>query len=390
MVKKFSIPSSFFPVAVVALLAYGCLPAFVEPRPGATTATSTTGAVSGGAGSVAAFKATVYPLVTAHCAQCHTGTNQPFFAGSDAQSDHDALVQNGKVDLANPANSRLVQRLGQDMHNCWGDCASNAATMKAAIALWASMMQSSTTSSGSTSTNTSTTTTPAVRMNTIEVTVPSTIPGPGGTAFATMSWTLASAADTITPDIPGATFMLDIQKFDQYSYLVRNPRIASPSTAVYVADIRISVNGVIRSNDTTFSLVNLISPMGTTATSLSPASMVMLMDKGAGTDQFSISFAKVMASAAGGCKNLAGWQSAVKPVMQATCVRCHNAGNSFDMANGTDAQICGRTLGRIDTSFPSNSILVTYPLTGTNHAGGGGLINQTTANSWVNWITSER
>jgi hypothetical protein len=77
-------------------------------------------------------------------------------------------------------------------------------------------------------------------------------------------------------------------------------------------------------------------------------------------------------------------------VMQTSCVRCHVAGNKFDMASGTDAAICARTLGRVDTAFPSNSKLVTYPLTGNGHDGGGNLINQTTANSWVNWITTER
>jgi hypothetical protein len=183
--------------------------------------------------------------------------------------------------------------------------------------------------------------------------------------------------------------MLDIKQFDQYSYQVQNLRIKSPGTAVYVADVRIAINGAIRSNDVTFSLVDTIVPTNTTGTSISPSAMIMLMDNGPGKDQLAMSFAKIQKSASTGCTNLAGWQSAVKPVMQSACIRCHSAGNLFDMVSGSDANICARTLGRVNKSFPSNSILITYPLTGTNHPGGGGLINQTTANSWVNWITSD-
>ncbi|MGZ3660344.1 MAG: hypothetical protein ACXVCK_09625, partial [Bdellovibrionota bacterium] len=305
----------------------------------------------------------------------------------------DALVTNGKVNLTNPANSRLVQRLSQDMHNCWSSCATNASDMQAAIAKWNSMIQAPVVTTGTgTSTSTATTVAPVVRVNTIEVTIPATIPGPGELAanFTTLSFPLASNADTIVPDITGATFSIDVQKFDNFSYRVRNPRITSTATPVYVSDVRISVNGVIRANDTTYSLLDQVVPMSTTGTILSPASMVMLMDKGAGIDQLAISFVKIQASAAGGCKNLALWQSAVKPVTVTSCNRCHSAGNSFDMVTGTDANICARFLGRINTTVPSNSILITYPLTGTNHSGGGNLINQTTANSWINWISSER
>jgi hypothetical protein len=374
--------------AAVCLAVAGCLPVSVKDRKGATTSGTLAATTGSSSSSVAAFQASVYPLVTAHCASCHAATNQPFFATADVRADHDAIVNNGKVNLDAPASSRLVQRLGQDNHNCWSTCSSNAMEMQNAIATWASMIKTAPPTASSTSTSTTTTVTPAPRMNTIEVLVPANIPGPGGMAFSTLSFPLANATDTIVPDVTDATFLLDIQKFDAFSYLVRNPRIQTTTSAVYVSDVRIAINGVIRANDTTYSLVDQIVPIGTTI--LSPASLVTLMDKGVGVDKLAISFVQVKVAAASGCKNLAGWQSSVKPVMQTSCVRCHVAGNKFDMASGTDAAICARTLGRVDTAFPSNSKLVTYPLTGNGHDGGGNLINQTTANSWVNWITTER
>lgn len=374
-----------------ALSLAACIPLKVQDKTGTAKGTSTS-TFAGPVSSVAAFKASVYPIVTTRCNSCHISTNPPFFAGPSEQIDHDAIVSTGKVSLDNPATSRLVLRLSQDMHNCWSNCAANATEMQAAIAKWNSLIKTVVATSTSTSTNTVVVPAPVVRMNTVELPLPAGLPGPGEAAanFATMTWTLASTADTIVPDIAGASFRLEVQKFDNFSYRVRNPRIVSPMSAVYVSDFRVSVNGAIRANDTTYSLVDQIVAAGAAGTVLSPASMVMLMDKGTAVDKLALSFVQMKAAAASGCKNLAGWQTMVKPGFTASCVRCHNAGSTFDMTTGTDANICARTLGRVDLSFPSNSPLVVKPLTGTFHPGGGNLINQTTANSWVNWITSER
>lgn len=81
------------------------------------------------------FGATVWPLLTAHCADCHTSSadtpQAPFFAGSDVAAAYDAVQP--KIDLDTPANSRLVLRLGNEFHNCWSDCDSDATAMENAI-----------------------------------------------------------------------------------------------------------------------------------------------------------------------------------------------------------------------------------------------------------------
>lgn len=85
------------------------------------------------------FANTVYPLLTTYCAACHRDSSatpqSPFFANSDAASAYEAAK--AKMDLDTPANSRFVLRLGQEFHNCWDDCASNAAEMQAAIQAFA-------------------------------------------------------------------------------------------------------------------------------------------------------------------------------------------------------------------------------------------------------------
>lgn len=86
--------------------------------------------------ALASFGANVYPLLTAHCVGCHVDTSPtpqaPFFA-SPVVADAYAAAQS-KINLNDPALSRLVVRLRDEFHNCWSDCASNATDMQNAIA----------------------------------------------------------------------------------------------------------------------------------------------------------------------------------------------------------------------------------------------------------------
>lgn len=85
------------------------------------------------------FSATVYPLLTQYCAGCHSESaatrQQPYFASSEVAAAYQAAKS--KIRLDNPAQSRLVQRLRADSHNCWNDCAANATEMQTAIQVFA-------------------------------------------------------------------------------------------------------------------------------------------------------------------------------------------------------------------------------------------------------------
>ncbi len=91
--------------------------------------------------SAKAFANTVHPLLKASCAGCHgdSGSQAPKHSVSDYQSAHDAVVDTGRVNFQEPAKSRLVKRLSEDRHYCWGDCASNASEMLDAIESWKKM-----------------------------------------------------------------------------------------------------------------------------------------------------------------------------------------------------------------------------------------------------------
>jgi len=86
-------------------------------------------------GDSGAFAATIHPVLTTNCAECHTDAAAlpiaPFFAQADPDAAYEAAKS--KIDLDTPTNSRFVLRLRTEFHNCWSDCSSNATEMENAI-----------------------------------------------------------------------------------------------------------------------------------------------------------------------------------------------------------------------------------------------------------------
>jgi hypothetical protein len=94
------------------------------------------------------FASTVWPLLTANCSGCHVESakvpQSPFFAESDLAKAYDAIKTSQKINLDDPASSRLVVRLRQEFHNCWDpngtgntDCAASANLMQQKIEAFA-------------------------------------------------------------------------------------------------------------------------------------------------------------------------------------------------------------------------------------------------------------
>lgn len=84
-----------------------------------------------------------HTLLTTYCSDCHRSTaatpQSPYFASADVAESYQAAIT--KMSLDDPASSRFVIRLGAESHNCWSDCAANAADMRAAIQLMATAIQ---------------------------------------------------------------------------------------------------------------------------------------------------------------------------------------------------------------------------------------------------------
>lgn len=81
------------------------------------------------------------PYLVRYCQDCHSSQSvtpqQPYFAEADVSVAFDAVKP--KMDLDDPASSRLVIRLRNEFHNCWAGvtCAQAADEMQAAIQAFA-------------------------------------------------------------------------------------------------------------------------------------------------------------------------------------------------------------------------------------------------------------
>jgi hypothetical protein len=89
-----------------------------------------------------AFSTTVYPVVRQYCSRCHQAASQtpqpPYFASPDVEVAYAAIRT--KINLDDPASSRLVVRLRDEFHNCWDNCPSNAAFMQSKIQEFANLV----------------------------------------------------------------------------------------------------------------------------------------------------------------------------------------------------------------------------------------------------------
>ena len=81
-------------------------------------------------------------LLNRYCSDCHSDTanipQSPYFGSDNPDIAYAAL--RGKIDLIDPAASRLVLRLATDSHNCWDSCPDNADTMRSAVARFAAVV----------------------------------------------------------------------------------------------------------------------------------------------------------------------------------------------------------------------------------------------------------
>lgn len=128
-------------VALLPLLALACGD-YGAPTTSADSASTTfgTGLPDGlsVAEQVTSFETTVYPVLRANCSGCHdaAGPGAPRIAHVDSSTAWSAVVDNQKVNFSDLSQSRLVRRLGSDLHFCWSDCATDANTMLTEIQNW--------------------------------------------------------------------------------------------------------------------------------------------------------------------------------------------------------------------------------------------------------------
>lgn len=79
----------------------------------------------------------LHDLLTTYCSECHTAVaanpQAPYFATASPQEQVAYEAALSKINLVDPAQSRLVIRLRNEGHNCWSNCADDANLMQEAI-----------------------------------------------------------------------------------------------------------------------------------------------------------------------------------------------------------------------------------------------------------------
>jgi len=91
-----------------------------------------------------AFSQSLYPLLAQNCGGvCHgtDGVFPPLIAHTDMAIAYTETVNNQKVDLTNPAISRVVDKLRVEQHNCWSVCDDDANALQTAIEQWMALVR---------------------------------------------------------------------------------------------------------------------------------------------------------------------------------------------------------------------------------------------------------
>ena len=94
--------------------------------------------------SIQAFAATMHPITQARCINCHGSFQTPLHAVADPTQAHNAVIDGFKVNFDNIPSSRMVLKLSDEAHNCWSNCADNAAEMQRSIEDWKAQVDAAT------------------------------------------------------------------------------------------------------------------------------------------------------------------------------------------------------------------------------------------------------
>ena len=94
--------------------------------------------------SLAAFQETLYPLLRANCATCHstdTRGQAPIHSDVNVNLAHEYALT--RVNFHHPEDSKFVVRQVIDRHNCFGKCSDSGAKILKAVQAWADAVQGS-------------------------------------------------------------------------------------------------------------------------------------------------------------------------------------------------------------------------------------------------------
>lgn len=265
------------------------------------------GVAGGVEASVEAFSTTVYPMTRQHCVSCHAVAQQPVHASPDVTTAHNALVNQFKVNLANPSSSRIVQKLREN-HQCWGSCADNATQMQLAIETWANDLGDAATPDPTLQYDFTT-----ISSQTID------LERQNGELDANGRLTLSFSLNPKI-NIFGARLEVKLEDYDEFSYRLTDLRLIVANRYVYVKGIRLLLNNQFSPQNANFTYIDqMVNPANNM---LSPSSMIVLKDQGDTQDKIAFAFDKLELRG-DPAQSLAAFQQTVYTITRQYCVSCH-------------------------------------------------------------------
>jgi hypothetical protein len=320
--------------------------------------------------SVVAFESTLYPITRANCIGCHNPDSltpvSPFHAADSVSQAHDELTKQAKVDLITPSNSRVVKKLLQaGGHNCWGDCADNAAEIQAAVTNWAAAI--------GTTRDPASTTTGIMTTKTLSVATELAAAGNTTVTYAVNGVTYTGKQiQFVINDLIGNPaggnifFRVDLYNYDDFSYQLRNPRIVVPAgTAqiplkrIFVRNIKIAINSLVKPEHPVWTTIERTTA-ATTTTILATSAMLASKDKGNAEDMLSFNFQELKVdtrSAAELSKDF--FEKTLYVITRENCSSCHTTNQaplhaSLNVQTAHDAAV-----GVVNFTNPAASTIVT-------------------------------
>ena len=218
-------------------------------------------AISSGAGSLEGFRTSVYPHTRANCASCHASFQVPFFANSELNVAHMAAVP--LANFVELSASRIYTK-SKDGH-CGGPCINDGSVMLGLLQQWKAALSQGEGGGGEV---------PIGNVFTGALPVPNTSPFPGQPA-CNLPADLAISADNpgnrcwTKLKFPVSQFLPESARIPLISrawlevdfaygnyesaagpaaYVIRNPRVVSPDSPVYIFDVKFFQNGIYRPN----------------------------------------------------------------------------------------------------------------------------------------------
>ncbi|MDE3269642.1 MAG: hypothetical protein OYH77_05100 [Pseudomonadota bacterium] len=267
---------------------------------------------------VAAFRDYVQPALQ-RCAGCHVKDKAPYFMGSDASAAHNAALP--KVNFSNVDNSRFLERILKEKHNCDPDCQKIGANVRTALHKWACAHNSSFDSSRGKQTV-------AKILSTSSTTE--------------LTWNIGGLISSAHKDKVSLSLTVE-PNTEAESFAIKDMRVRADGLDVYLGTITPILNGE-RTQVSTFSGLNCKIPaaksdshkyeMTVTATGATISPQDFKAD-----NKLSFDLEGLRAAEASDTTNCwdrdtynAIFSSDIKPILSSNCMRCHRPPTQPDVA----------------------------------------------------------